>query len=53
MEKFKDRTLADLYLWFLYNAEALRKAACFIPSRSHHKAIRRKPQNFFFTKANL
>ncbi|NLJ49348.1 MAG: hypothetical protein GX428_07170 [Candidatus Atribacteria bacterium] len=50
MKQFKNRTLADLYLWFLFNAEVLRKAACFIPSHSHRKAIRKKPQNFLFNK---
>jgi len=50
MKKFKNRTPTDLYQWLLYNAEALRKASCFIPTHKNISTIYKKPKSFIFSK---
>ncbi|HSV30927.1 MAG TPA: hypothetical protein VLH40_02745 [Atribacteraceae bacterium] len=51
MSRFKNRTPADLYLWTLYNVEALRKAACFVPDHKELNLPKRRPDSLFGSPA--
>ena len=52
VQRFKNRTPADFYLWALYNLDLLRKAICFVPS-SPRLPLREKPASLIVPRSSL